>query len=137
MGCETCDRRYHYLCGYNRGCTFVHTSTTAKSYCWDCKDNNGAAGLDNDVRRRSHSAPSLRDDDGMGPAAIVQGAANIPPATAIAENTAKAIGHGDIGHRDLAAAVQHASIFGENSGNQNSDGTVRREEKKMRLSNMI
>lgn len=36
MGCAFCKRRYHYICGYARGCKFVYDSSVSKSVCWGC-----------------------------------------------------------------------------------------------------
>jgi hypothetical protein len=36
LGCELCERAYHYLCGLLRGCWFFYDATTSKSVCWDC-----------------------------------------------------------------------------------------------------
>lgn len=39
MGCQLCDRRYHFGCGFTRGCVFLLTANSARSYCWFCVKN--------------------------------------------------------------------------------------------------
>lgn len=62
MGCELCDRRYHFSCGYIRGGAFVQTATGAISFCWDCKLL--VHGNDKPLFNTNIENPNAHDSDG-------------------------------------------------------------------------